>query len=279
ELLGTKGAGLARSGLRVAVKEGLETGVRSGLRDGVEAGARADSPFGRDASGGGYTYRPDVADDVGKGLGPEARHQVAAAELERGARSFTDPDDAIAYGRDNWNRYVDDLPPEARQALRDYTGEPPYTGAPGYATYQEINGFLRGRPELGTPEVLNNIREIDRALAGNPLREDVMVVRGSGTGHLDYDRPGSLVGRTITDPGYTSSSLGNHPVSSFEGKDAVLRLRVPEGTPATWVEKVSDFGVTERELLLGRDTSYRVTRALMDEEGQLQIYGEDLPRE
>lgn len=306
ELLGTKGAGLARSGLRVAVKEGLETGARSGLRDGVEAGARADSPLGgrgahtdsvdagaardfadetydgpgrADASGGGYTYRPDVADDVWDGLAPDARHQVAAGELERGARSFADPDDAIAYGRDNWNRYVDDLPPEARQALRDYTGEPPYTGAPGYATYREMNGFLRGDTNLGTPEVMNNIREVDRALAGNPLREDVMVVRGSGTAHLDFDRPESLVGRTITDPGYTSSSLGNHPVPSFEGKDAILRLRVPEGTPAAWVEKVSDFGVTERELLLGRGTSYRVTRSFVDDKGQLQIYGEVLPRD
>ncbi|HEX5569406.1 MAG TPA: ADP-ribosyltransferase, partial [Streptomyces sp.] len=198
---------------------------------------------------------------------------------ERGARSFADPDDAIAYGRDNWNRYVDNLPPEARQALRDYTGEPPYTGAPGYATYREMNGFLRGDTNLGTPEVMSNIREVDRALAGNPLREDVMVVRGSGTAHLDFDRPESLVGRTITDPGYTSSSLGNHPVPSFEGKDAVLRLRVPEGTPAAWVEKVSDFGVTERELLLGRGTSYRVTRSFVDDKGQLQIYGEVLPRD
>ncbi|MER7716784.1 putative T7SS-secreted protein [Streptomyces flaveolus] len=304
ELIGTKGAGLARGGLRLAAKEGLETGVRSGLRDSAEAAGRPRSPFGEDAvhadsasaqsarefldehygdlsrpgtPSEGFAYQSHVPDDVWNGLSAEQRHQVAAAELERGARSFADPDAAISYGRDNWNRYVDDLPPEARQALRDYTGEPPYKGAPGYATYQEMNGFLRGDPELGTPEVLNNIREVDRALAGNPIPEDVMVVRGSGVGHLDFELPEDLVGRTITDPGYTSSSLGNHPVPSFEGKDAIMRLRVPEGTHAAWVEKVSDFGVTERELLLGRGTSYKVTRAFTDENGQIQIYGEVLP--
>lgn len=286
ELLGTKGAGVARGGLRLAVKEGVETGVKTGLREGAEAGARPRSPLDDaagthrpDSPGDGFDYRSQVTNDVWDGLSVEQRHQVAAAELERGARSFADPDAAISYGRDNWNRYVDDLPPETRQALRDYTGEPPYTGAPGYATYQEINGFLRGKPQLGTPEVLNNIREIDSALAGNPLPEDVMIVRGSGVNHIDFDDVDDLVGRTVSDAGYTSTSLGNHPVPSFEGKDAVLRLRVPEGTHAAWVERVSDFGVTERELLLGRGMSYKVTRAFADDKGQLQIYGEVIPRD
>ncbi|SDC76008.1 putative T7SS-secreted protein [Streptomyces prasinopilosus] len=286
ELLGTKGAGVARGGLRLAVREGVEGGVGTGIRDGVEAGARPRSPLDDatgthrpDSPGEGFGYRPQVTNDVWDGLSPEQRHQVAAAELEQGARSFADPDAAISYGRDNWNRYVDDLPPETRQALRDYTGEPPYPGAPGYATYREMNGFLRGDPELGTPEVLNNIREVDRALAGNPLPEDVMVVRGSGVNHIDFDDVDDLVGRTVTDPAYTSTSLGNHPVPSFEGKEAVLRLRVPEGTHAAWVERVSDFGVIERELLLGRGMRYKVTRAFADDTGQLQIYGEVLPRD
>ncbi|MGP3734160.1 putative T7SS-secreted protein [Streptomyces sp. GDS52] len=286
ELLGTKGAGVARGGLRLAVKEGVEGGVKTGLREGVEAGTRPRSPLDDaagthrpDSPGDGFGYRPQVTNDGWSGLSAEQRHQVAAAELERGARSFADPDAAISYGRDNWNRYVDDLPPETRQALRDYTGEPPYPGAPGYATYREMNGFLRGDPQLGTPEVLNNIREVDRALAGNPLPEDVMVVRGSGTDHMHFKRPEDLIGRTMSDSGYMSSSLGNHPVPSFEGKEAILRLRVPEGTHAAWVERVSDFGVTERELLLGRDTNYRVTRAFLDEKGQVQIYGEVLPRD
>ncbi|MBW1596932.1 ADP-ribosyltransferase [Streptomyces sp. JJ38] len=52
-------------------------------------------------------------------------------------------------------------------------------------------------------------------------------------------------------------------------------LSVPKGTPALRVEKVSAFGAGERELLLGRGTSYRVTRVVMHN-GQWQLYGEIL---
>jgi hypothetical protein len=75
-----------------------------------------------------------------------------------------------------------------------------------------------------------------------------------------------------------STSLGNHPVPSFAGKEAILRLRVPKGTPTMWVERLSDFGVAEREMLLGRGTEYKVTRVFMDDSGKWQIYGEVLPR-
>jgi hypothetical protein len=36
--------------------------------------------------------------------------------------------------------------------------------------------------------------------------------------------------------------------------------------------------VTEREILLGRGSEYRVTRVFVDEAGQAQVYGEILPR-
>jgi uncharacterized protein YukE len=303
ELIGTKGAGLARGGIRLAVREGVETGAANLASRGVGYGEdlgpasraiHADSmdpaaaqkfldeqyPQLNDLNSGldeGFSYSPHVPDDVWRGLGDAEKHQVAAAELGDGAVSFRDGDAATAYGREHWNDYVDNLPETSKQALRDYSGEPPYKGAPGYATYQEMNGFLRGERDLGTEQVLRNIDEVDKALAGNPLPEDVMVVRGTGVRHLDFEYPEELVGQKITDPGYTSSSLGNHPVPSFEGKEAILRLRVPEGTPGAWIEKVSDFGVSERELLLGRGMSYKVTRAFQDERGQIQIYGEVLP--
>lgn len=140
-----------------------------------------------------------------------------------------------------------------------------------------MNGYLRSGDEgLGTPDVLRNIEEVDKALAGRRLPEDVMVVRGSGVGHLDFDAPKDLIGQTLTDKGYMSTSLGNNPVAAFKDMDAVMHLRVPEGTPAMWIEKVSHFGMGERELLLGRGTQYTITRAF-ESNGQLHIYGEVLP--
>ncbi|MFF9017619.1 putative T7SS-secreted protein [Streptomyces sp. NPDC014870] len=226
----------------------------------------------------GFTYEPHVSADEFGGLSPEQKHQVASAELSDGAVSFPHSNDAIAYGREHWNDYASGLPDPTKKSLFDYSDEHSGAADPRYATYKEMNGYLRGNPDLGTPDVLRNIEEVDKGLAGRPVPEDVMVVRGQDVGHLGVRRPEELVGRTESDPGYMSTSLGDHPVGAFEGKQGILHLRVPEGTDALWLEKVSHYGNGERELLLGRGTNYRVTRAFEDENGQWQIYGEVLSR-
>jgi hypothetical protein len=233
-----------------------------------------DGPGGH--ADGGFQYEPRVSAEEFNGLSVEQKHQLAADELGAGAARFPDESAAISYGRDYWNNYVENLPEPTKKAFLDYSDEKGYTD-PRYATYREMNGYLRGDSSLGTPDVLRNIEEVDRALAGHRVPEDIMVVRGTGVGHLDFKYPRDLIGQEIPDGGYLSTSLGETPVASFKGKPAVLHLRVPEGTPAIWMEKVSEFGVTERELLLGRGTTYRVTRAFPDENGQIHIYGEVLP--
>ncbi|GGT88591.1 MULTISPECIES: putative T7SS-secreted protein [Streptomyces] len=235
-----------------------------------------DGPGGHADSG--FTYEPHVSADEFDGLSIEQKHQVASAELSDGAVSFPDSNDAIAYGRDHWNEYASGLPDPTKKSLLDYSDDHLGGADPRYATYKEMNGYLRGNPDLGTPDVLHNIEEVDKGLAGRPLAEDVMVVRGQGVGHYGVDDPAKLVGRTETDPAYMSTSLGDHPVAAFADMKGILHLRVPEGTDALWLEKVSHYGMGERELLLGRGTSYRVTRAFEDENGQWQIYGEILPR-
>ncbi|MFD7322198.1 putative T7SS-secreted protein [Streptomyces sp. NPDC059875] len=234
-----------------------------------------DGPGGQPDNG--FTYEPHVSADEFKGLPDAQKHDVAFDEVSDGAVSFPDDNAAIAYGRDNWNEYAQNLPPEAKQSFLDYSAEHGGGPSPHYATYKEMNGYLRSGDEgLGTPDVLRNIEEVDKALAGRRLPEDVMVVRGSGVGHLDFDAPKDLIGQTMTDKGYMSTSLGNNPVDAFSDMDAVMHLRVPEGTPAIWMEKVSHYGMGERELLLGRGTQYTITRAF-ESNGQLHIYGEVLP--
>jgi hypothetical protein len=125
-----------------------------------------------------------------------------------------------------------------------------------------------------SPEIRNDIEQIDRAMAGNPVPEDIVVSRGTGLGHIGMPAP-DMVGQTFNDPAYMSTSLGD-TAGAFDGKDAVLHLRVPAGTPALYMENVSAFGNAERELLLGRGMSYRVDRVIW-ENGQWQIYGEITP--
>ncbi|MEU8616707.1 putative T7SS-secreted protein [Streptomyces sp. NPDC048623] len=376
ELIGTKGTGLARGGLRLAAREGLETGATSlatkgvkygddlaatashhppspvnwaddvaahppltgpaeyaasglpkswtidtpaahpsptGLLDDMPAGkswddltqpthhmdegtAHADTADPKAGQGfledqhpelkgvddgvgghgdGGLAHEPHVSADEFRTLSPAEQHKVAAAELGDGAVTFPDNDAAIAYGRENWNDYAESLPESTKKSVLDYTREPgEIFPDPHYATYKEMNAYLRGNTEMGTPDVLRNIEEMDKALAGRPLSEDVMVTRGQGVGHLGVTRPHELIGETLTEPAYMSTSLGS---PSFGSQPGILHLRVPEGTPALWVEKVGYFGMGERELVLGRGVQYKVTRGFMDESGQWHIYGEVLP--
>ncbi|WP_328626824.1 protein phosphatase [Streptomyces sp. NBC_00353] len=243
-----------------------------GADDAVTAGHHGVD--GTDVAGAAddFKYTPHMSEADFDNLTTAEKHQVAAAELADGTVPFADDWAAIDYGRDYWNDYVHDLDPSAKQALRDYTGDT-------FPSYKDMNGYLRGDPYYGPrPEVLHDISEMDRVMSTRPVPEDVMVVRGTGIGHLDLDSPLEMMGGTYGDEGYLSTSLGNHPVPSFAGKDAILHLRVPKGTPALWLEKVSKYGVEEREILLGRGSEYRVTRVFVDEAGKAQVYGEILPK-
>ncbi|MFE6870239.1 ADP-ribosyltransferase [Kitasatospora sp. NPDC057692] len=212
---------------------------------------------------------PPVSTADFKGLDLSDQVKVAEAEISKDATTFRSNAEAEQYGGDHWNAYAEQLPEEQRKAVYDYTCEPSATDEP---TYHELNGYLRsGKGE--TPEVLQHIAEIDRALAGSPTMEPVVVSRGTDLYHIPMD-PSLMAGKTFTETAFTSSSLGS---AAFPDKQAILRLRVPEGTPALWVEKVSAYGMGERELLLGRGLNWRADRVFLDDNGQWQIYGEIVP--
>ncbi|MEU5362434.1 ADP-ribosyltransferase, partial [Streptomyces sp. NPDC005925] len=238
----------------------------------VPGSGAADEPF---------EYKPHVTNKEWAQLSTAEKHQIALAEVSDGTVPFARDTDAITYGQTYWNDYADNMSAERKQSVWEYTDEPDYNlPAPhpdGWATYKEMNGYLRGDASKWSDSVQHNIDEVDAALAGRTVPEDVMVVRGSGIGHLKLDSPYDMLGKTYDDKGYMSTSLGNHPVSAFADAEAILHLRVPKGTPALWVENVGKFGQGERELLLGRGTQYRVTRVFM-ENGKVQVYGEVLPR-
>ncbi|WP_322741143.1 ADP-ribosyltransferase, partial [Streptomyces hygroscopicus] len=224
-------------------------------------------------AGGSFEYKPQMSAEGFDQLDDAAKHRVAAGELSSGTKPYLDDNAAIDYGRKHWNDYIDNLDPSAKRALHEYTGD-------SFPSYRDMNGYLRGLKDyvVPQPEVLHAIAEMDRVLSTRPVPDDVMVVRGTGLDHLRLDSPMDMEGQTFPDEGYFSTSLGNHPVPSFAGKEAILHLRVPKGTPALWLEKVSKYDVDERELLLARGSAFKVTRVFMDEAGKWQVYGEVLPR-
>ncbi|CAL9378238.1 hypothetical protein SUDANB121_01009 [Nocardiopsis dassonvillei] len=109
-------------------------------------------------------------------------------------------------------------------------------------------------------DVLDVIGRLDDATA-HSLPEGVEAVRGVyGFEHLapgSTADPSSLVGRTFTDPGFMSVSLGPRPGAAGGSPTDIIRFTLPPGTPGLWVGDRS-LHPGEREIILARGTSYRI---------------------
>lgn len=290
----TGGAGASASTARrtftAGVKDAMETGVERGAREGAgtaaeSAGESAARNVAKDGLPDGWTVKHgDEAADASRGKWAQPGPADGSPATEAGAGSavpdavehpsattggsgnavtFHSNADAMRYGAEHWNDYAENLPVDQQAAVRGYTG----------TEYQQINGFLRDG-QFDTEAVRLQVEHLDKALAGKPLHEDVVVARGTNLGHylreIGSDDPSKMVGRDFTDKAYMSTSLGD-PV--FTHKEAILHLHVPKETPGLWVEKLSHAEVGERELLLGRGNTYRITKAYQSN-GQWHIYGE-----
>ncbi|SDI95749.1 ADP-ribosyltransferase exoenzyme [Frankineae bacterium MT45] len=199
-------------------------------------------------------------------LPDQAKSELALREISPGAVHFVTNEAGATYGKAHWGEFVRALPQEERNALTFYTHQPPHR-----LTSVDINSYLRGleEPKVGVPTA---IERIDSALARSEVTEPIIVSRGMRLEHLEAE-PGELEGDVLTEEGFTSASLG---MPAFSFSQAVLHLRLPVGTHAVYIDGISAFG-GEREILIRRGISYRVTRAFMDRNQQWQIYGEVVP--
>ncbi|WP_344457890.1 ADP-ribosyltransferase, partial [Actinomadura kijaniata] len=200
---------------------------------------------------------------------PDQRARDAEERIARDAVTFPDRDSAYDYGARHWNESAENLPQDQKDAVRNYTDEPPAD----HPTYKEINGALRDGT-TPSPEVQRHIDALDRALNAHPTPEPIVVTRGTSLSYLNMP-PESMVGHTFQDPGFLSTSLGP-PAGAAAFKNAVIHMRVPEGTPALWVEKLSEMGAGERELILPRGLKFRVDEVVRID-GKWQVYASVVP--
>ncbi|MEU9466942.1 ADP-ribosyltransferase, partial [Streptomyces avermitilis] len=224
---------------------------------------------GHGGAGEPFEYEPHMSETEFSGLSDAEKHAAATAELGRGTNPApsVSNDAGMAYGNATWNDFLDTLTPESRRGLVTYTG----------SAYDSINSHLRFGADV-SEYTLQTIDEMDRVMGAAPVPEDIMVVRGTGIDHLQLDSPLDMQGRVFDDKAYTSTALGKTPPPPFDGKPVYMHLRVPKGTPALWLDHISQVP-GERELLLARGSEYKVTRVFMDEtDGKWHVYGEVLPR-
>lgn len=163
---------------------------------------------------------------------------------------------------------------EKRAAIKTYSG----------SSYHEWNNALRSNASgdsLPAGKWGEYTRKADAGMA--PIPEDVIVRRGTGWNEFVMDGsrkvsvppppPNSLIGTVQTQHGYTSTSVGN--TSAFGGQ-VNMRIRVPQGHGAAWVDPYSSHK-GERELLLGRSTNYYI-HDVYQENGKWYVDAEVIPR-
>jgi ADP-ribosyltransferase exoenzyme len=137
-----------------------------------------------------------------------------------------------------------------KKAMHAYTGN-------GASAYNGINNYLRGE---GSYNAVVKQYAVDIQSAMMPLRENTLLKRGTGwpPGIAEYaSHPQDLLGKTFEDKGFVSSSAGGSG-GHFSGKPLQLVIEAPKGTPAVFVNGISQYKGTENEMLLAAGTKFKV---------------------
>lgn len=150
--------------------------------------------------------------------------------------------DALEYYVKHGEKEVKKLTKEEKKAVSNY----------GYNNLSaETNGYLRGETDKWESwqenDIKANIAILDQAIGKMATDDDLVLYRGVGKDYLglDFSYPEKLIGKTVTEGGYMSTS-GSIDAAEVYGRGVVLELQVPKGTNAAYVDLVQSTG---KELL------------------------------
>lgn len=137
-------------------------------------------------------------------------------------------------------------------------------GAYTAAGASRINQMLRGtqRPFSSEEEAINNqqVALLDSAMAKSVVPRDMVVYRGTSLANLGVKSGDDLVGATLIDKAYPSTSTMRDVAlarssmwGSFTKDGALIRINLPKGSNALFP------GGGEAEVILPRNTGLRIT--------------------
>lgn len=242
--------GGASVGLKVGSRHSFATGTEHGTGKTVtnfKGKVARKAPDGRLMVNTGTDAKPRWVETHAKHISAAPVKKAAAGESKR--------------------TYAQRLTPDERKAVMAYMSE----------NFKGINGSLR-RGEKPGAVTAKRIRDLDSAVAKGTIERDATLYRGFHLGDTD---PRSLVGKTIRDQGFVSTSE-NAKLPLFMAasrKNGVYaRVKVPAGTPAGYLHKVQNRqsvskydGVPEREVLLPRGSNFRVSGARQGADGMWTV--------
>lgn len=137
-----------------------------------------------------------------------------------------------------------------RAALRAYTG----------GVYRAWNKWLRGT--MADPGVSSRSQILHMQAGMRPTTRDVLVKRGQkwtmieDPSQQNFEGLQALIGHRLEDAGFMSTSSGAEG-AAFSSQPILLEIEVPKGTPAAYVDAISQHK-GERELILAAGLRYRV---------------------
>jgi len=143
-----------------------------------------------------------------------------------------------------------------RDSVKRYTNE----------AFASVNAYLNGTEKFNDQDSADNdklINYLDSAVEQGNITSDLIVYRGTETKYYDNYKAGD----TFTEKMYYSTSLirdvaqefcDEAPWRSQSEKNTVLEIQVPKGTRALYVGYHAGNNWDEREIILKRNTKFRV---------------------
>lgn len=164
-------------------------------------------------------------------------------------------------GRSQWKKQ---LSPREIASVKAYKG----------AAYETINHGLRNPPPKGAAK--EYAAEIDKAIAKGKIERNVTAYRGMSARFFKGLNMKTLVGREFVDHGFVSVSQSRDVADGFartHSKPVLAKIRIPEGHSVAYVETVAStqVGAKERELLMPRDTTFKIVKARETIDGTIEV--------
>ena len=216
--------------------------LRSAAKEAVDGFANADMS-------GKYLATPDLTSAL-----EHASSRTKSIDWNAITKTVRNPPIATTYEPyyQESQSWVRGLSSASRKGIADYSN----------ALYKKINDYFfsggKGPLESSTESA---IKHIDAGLRGRKLQRDTHLWRGVKKNHFRDWQVGD-VRQTET---YWSTSLNYRTSASFMGGEmneqgVMLRILAPKGSPGQYLDGASIFSNTEAEVLLPRNTPFRVLR-------------------
>ena len=155
-----------------------------------------------------------------------------------------------------------------------------------------VNGYLRGYRKLGEKEELETkilIGKIESTIANFEMPKGIKVYRNFDIERLKHynitdKNVKSLVGKIITEKGFSSTSLDRDIAQHFENKaksntkspQIMFEINVPKGkNKAMPIWDFSTYEI-EQEILLQRDAKFKISDVQINKSGKITVKGDML---